>query len=66
MLQRYDKLPIRLVWRRGGEGVKIVVRRRADTPWGREGVSMQRKGGCMVSFRRGLSWGAFKTYRGSP
>ena len=54
MLQRYDKLPIRLVWGRGREGGKIVARRRADIPWKTEGVSMQRKGSCMVSRWRTL------------
>lgn len=54
MLQRYDKLPIRLVWRRGGEGVKIVARRRVEMPWETDGVSMQRKVDCMLSRWRTL------------
>ena len=66
MLQRYDKLPIRLVWRRGGEEGKIVVRRRVEMPWEAEGVSMQRKGGRMASRWRGLLWVALETYCGLP
>ena len=45
MLQRYDKLPIRLVWRHGGEEGKIVARRRAEKPWGREGGIYAERGG---------------------
>ena len=59
MLQRYDKLPICLVWRRGGEGVKIVARKRADTPWETEGGIYAEKGELYGVFQEGAIMGRF-------
>ena len=59
MLQRYDKLPIRLVWERGGEGRKIVARRRGEMPWETEGGIYVEKGGLYGVFQEGAIMGRF-------
>lgn len=59
MLQRYDKLPICLVWGRGGEGEKIVARRRADIPWEVEGGIYIEKGGLYDVSLEGAMVGHF-------
>ena len=66
MLQRYDKLPIRLVWSVVAKGEKSWLGGGWRCLGKQRGVSMQKKGGCMVSFRRGLLWVALETYCGSP
>lgn len=66
MLQRYDKLPIRLVWRRGAEGVKIVARKRVEMPWGMEGGIYAEKGGLYASSLEGAIMGRFGNHCGSP
>ena len=59
MLQRYDKLPIRLVWRRGSEGRKIVARKRLEMPWETEGGIYAEKGGLYGGFQEGAIMGRF-------
>ena len=59
MLQRYDKLPIRLVWRRGAEGVKIVARKRVEMPWKTEGGIYAEKGGLYGVSLEGAIVGCF-------
>ena len=59
MLQRYDKLPICLVWGRGGEGEKIVARRRVEMPWETEGGIYAEKGELYGVFQEGAIMGCF-------